>query len=62
MKKFKREITFYEDEYEYSIGYFEENGCFHRIITFDHINHDFKLYESILNRKELDDVWKLINR
>ena len=62
MAKFKKEITVYEDEYEYSIGYYDENGFFKRIITFDPINHDFELHKSILSIKELDDVWKLINR
>lgn len=51
-----REILFYEDDYEYSVGYLEENGCFHRIITFDQINNDVEIHKSILSRKELEDV------
>lgn len=61
MAKFKREITVYEDEYEYSVGYYDENGFFDRIITFDQINNDVELHKSVLSRKEFNDLLKLLN-
>lgn len=60
MAKFKREITVYEDEYEYSVGYYDENGFFKRILTFDHNNYDYELHESVLNSKEFNDLLKLL--
>lgn len=62
MAKFKREITIYEDEYEYSIGYYDENGFFKRIITFNQIDNDVEIHDSFLSMKEFNDILKLINR
>lgn len=56
MRRIKKEFRLYEDDLEVSAGYFEKTGCFHRVITYDKIDRDFKLHDSYLSRTEIEDV------